>query len=270
MWAELVEAGLEPKEARFYLAALSMDTPTVAQVAEVSQISRTNAYDIAKRLAHRGLLSLIEGGGHSGDSQVGSRPRLVVRTVDPQRLLDEWAQKKRVLESLVPQLRALHAKGGLAPRVRHLEGLSGIRTALFETLEWPSPLRGVLSMRDLMAVPGEEAMSEYVAARRERGLWLHVLRSPEKDYPQGWPTSEVDLRKARYVPAEYIFTMTMIIGDEAVAMISSTRENFALVIESDEYVEMQRNLFEVMWAAAAEEPPASPQSENGTAGGDSR
>lgn len=61
MWAELVEAGLEPKEARFYLAALSMDSATVAQVAEASQISRTNAYDIAKRLAQRGLLSLIEG-----------------------------------------------------------------------------------------------------------------------------------------------------------------------------------------------------------------
>ena len=60
MWAELVEAGLEPKEARFYLAALTMNSPTVAQAAEAAQVSRTNGYDIAKRLAHRGLLSLAE------------------------------------------------------------------------------------------------------------------------------------------------------------------------------------------------------------------
>jgi hypothetical protein len=38
-------------------------------------------------------------------------------------------------------------------------------------------------------------------------------------------------------------------------MLSSTRENFALVIESAEYAEMQRNLFEVLWSASATEPP---------------
>ncbi len=256
MWAELVEAGLEPKEARFYLAALNMDSGTIAQLAEASRISRTNAYDIAKRLAKRGLVLLIEGGSHWDDPKASGRPRTVVRAADPQCLLDEWSQRRRVLESVVPQLRAFHAKAGTAPRMRYLEGASGIRTALFETLDWPSPLRGVLSMRDLLSVPGVEAMEEYIAWRRERQLWLHVLRSPEKDLPGGWPTSHDDYRRTRYVPAEYVFTMSMIIGDVSAAMISSKRENFALVVESLEYVEMHRNLFEVLWAVAAQDPPA--------------
>jgi sugar-specific transcriptional regulator TrmB len=256
MWAELAEAGLEPKEARFYLAALNMDSATIAQLAEASRISRTNAYDIAKRLARRGLVSLIEGGSQHGGPKARGRPRTVVRVADPQRLLDEWSQRRRVLDSVVPQLRAFHAKAGTAPRVRYLEGTSGIRTALFETLDWPSPLRGVLSMRDLLSVPGVEAMQEYIAGRRERELWLHVLRSPEKDLPGGWPTSHDDYRRTRYVPDQYVFTMSIIIGDVSAAMISSKRENFALVVESLEYVEMHRNLFEVLWAVAAEDPPA--------------
>jgi len=93
----------------------------------------------------------------------------------------------------------MHAKGGAAPRSRNFDGAGGIRTALFETLEWPSPPRDVLSMRDLIIGPG------------------------------------------------------------AVAMLSSTRENFALVIESAEYAEMQRNLFEVLWSASVTEPPALPR-----------
>jgi HTH-type transcriptional regulator, sugar sensing transcriptional regulator len=252
MWAELVEAGLEPKEARFYLAALNTDSATIAQLAEAARVSRTNAYDIAKRLAQRGLVSLIEGGSHRDDPNANGRPRTIVRAADPQRLLDEWSQRRRVLESVVPQLRAFHAKAGTAPRVRYLEGTRGIRTALFDTLDWPSPLRGVLSMRDLLSVPGVEAMEEYIAGRRQRQLWLHVLRSPEKDLPGGWPTSEGDYRRTRYVPAEYVFTMSMIIGDVSAAMISSQRENFALVVESLEYVQMHRNLFEVLWAAGSE------------------
>nr|WP_144208935.1 hypothetical protein [Mycobacterium tilburgii] len=135
--------------------------------------------------------------------------------------------------------------------MRYLEGASGIRTALFETLDWHSPLRGVLSMRDLLNVPDVEAMEEYIAGRRQRQLWLHVLRSPEKDLPGGWPSSIDDYRHTRYMPAKYVFTMPTIIGDVSAAMISSRRENFALLVESLEYVEMQRNLHEVLWAVAA-------------------
>jgi sugar-specific transcriptional regulator TrmB len=255
VWAELAEAGLEPNEAKLYLAVLGMDGPTVARAAEAAGVSRTNAYDIAKRLAHRGLISLVERGQHGGDGQPG-RGRTVLRAADPRHLLDEWDQRRQSLERLVPRLRAMHAKGGSAPRSRYLEGAAGIRAALFETLDWPSPLRGVLSMRDLITVPGAAAMREYIAARRERGLWLDVVRSPAKDYPNGWPTSEANFRRTRYAPASYLFTMTMIIGTDAVVMLSSTNENFALVIESAEYAEMQGNLFDVLWAASLEHPPA--------------
>lgn len=255
MWAELVEAGLEPKEAKFYLAVLTMAAPTVAQAAETAGVSRTNGYDLAKRLAHRGLLILTEGADAAGSA---GRGRTVLRAVDPQRLLDEWNQRRTTLEGLVPQLRAMHAKGGVAPRSRYLEGSGGIRTALFETLDWPAPLRGVLSMRDLYTVPGADAMREYIAGRRQRGLWLHVVRSAEKDLEQGWPSSDADFRRTRYAPPDYLFTMTMIVGRDAVAMLSSTRENFALVIESAEYAEMHANLFEVLWAASSTELRAVP------------
>lgn len=51
--------------------------------------------------------------------------------------------------------------------------------------------------------------------------------------------------------------MSTIIGDVSAAMISSRRENFALVVESLEYVEMQRNLHEVLWAVAAHDTAPS-------------
>ncbi|MGH3355064.1 MAG: TrmB family transcriptional regulator [Nocardioidaceae bacterium] len=252
MWNDLVEIGLEPKEARFYLAVLSMDRPTVSQVAETIEINRTNAYDIMKRLVHRGLLSMTE------SVPPGGRGRAELQATDPQHFLDEWHQRKQMLDSLVPQLRAMHTKTGTQPRARYLEGNAGIRNALFQTLDWPSPLRGILSMRDLLTVPGEAAMNEYIASRKQRNLWLHVIRSPEKDFEHGWPTSETDLRRTRYAPKGYIFSMTMIIGEDAVAMVSSPDENFALMIESAEYAQMQSNLFEVLWDASHSQPSAPP------------
>ena len=251
MWEELVSAGLDPKEAKLYLAVLGMHRPTVAEAAERAGISRTNAYDIAKRMVHRGLLSITEV-GPSG--KPAGRGRGVLAAGDPGKLLDDWAERKEILDSLVPKLRAMRAKGSSQPRVRYLEGAAGMRSALFETLEWPSPLRGILSMRDLLSVPGETAMREYIAGRRARQLTLRVVRSPEKDYEDGWPTSAADYRESRYAPRDYLFTMTTIIGENTVAVMSSRRENFAMMIESSEYAQMQANLFEVLWSASGTDP----------------
>ena len=251
MWEELVSAGLDPKEAKFYLAVLGMHRPTVAEAAQRAGVSRTNAYDIARRMVHHGLLSITEV-GPSG--KPAGRGHGVLAAGDPQKLLDDWVERKEILDSLVPKLRAMRAKGSNQPRVRYLEGATGMRSALFETLEWPSPLRGILSMRDLLSVPGESAMQEYLVGRRARQLTLRAVRSPENDYKRGWPTSAADYRESRHAPRDYLFTMTTIIGEHTVAVMSSRRENFAMMIESSEYAQVQANLFEILWSASDTDP----------------
>ena len=64
-----------------------------------------------------------------------------------------FATRKELLDGLVPELRAMRDTRAAVPGCGTLEGESGMRAALFETLEWDCPLRGILSMHDLMAVP---------------------------------------------------------------------------------------------------------------------
>ncbi|WP_432855004.1 TrmB family transcriptional regulator [Amycolatopsis sp. CA-161197] len=247
MWQQLVSAGLDPKEAQFYLAVLELARPTVAEAAERAGFSRTNGYDIAKRLLHRGLVTMTEVGP---TGRPAGRGRSVLTAADPGVLLDELATRKQLLDGLVPELRAMRDTQGSRPRVRYLEGESGMRAALFETLEWDCPLLGILSMHDLMAVPGPAVMDEYIANRRRRGTPLRVVRSPERETDQDWPSSGADIRNVRFAPPEHIFTLTTYIGEEAVAIMSSRTENFAMMIESREYARTQANLFEVLWTVS--------------------
>lgn len=258
MLEELEQVGLEHIEARFYLAVLGLDRPTVAEAASAANVTRTNGYDITKRLIAKGLVSTTEMGSRGKGR--GSRTRQVLIANDPKTLIELWDAKKQVLDEIVPRLKAMQRKPGLTPRVRYLEGTAGIRHALFETLDWKSPLNGILSMRDLMAVPGTQAMKEYIDGRRKRGLHLRVVRSPERDFVDGWPTSERDLRETRYAPTGKVFTMTMIIGEDTVAIISSQQENFAMMIDSPEYASMQYKLFEILWGTSSASPPDSNQS----------
>lgn len=246
MWQRLVDVGLDVKEARLYLAVLESGRMSVADAAERAFVSRTNAYDVANRLGHRGLLQVVE-----APDQPAGRSRTVLQASDPGVLLEDLAVRRGQVESVIPLLRAIQPKGTL-PRARYLEGATGIRTALFESLEWPSPIYGILSMTDLISTPGVEAMAEYIEGRRQRHLELHVVRSPMKESTLDWPTSSADYRVVRLAPPPYVFAMTTLIGEHTVSTLSSRRENFAMVIESKEYATQQRHLFEILWAASAQ------------------
>ncbi|GAA4263363.1 TrmB family transcriptional regulator [Dactylosporangium darangshiense] len=247
MREELEQAGLDPKEAEVYLAVLELGNPTVARAAEAAQVSRTSAYDVVRRLSRRGLVTVTEIGP---TGEPAGRGRGVLRATDPEQFLTEWRERGNVLKELVPRLKAVMSTQTSRPRVRYLEGHAGITAALWETLTWGVPLKGILSMADLLQVPGRPTMDEYIAQRRDRGITLRVVRSPEKETDKVWPTNARDLREVRFAPPQHTFTMTMMIGSESVAVISSRRENFAMMIDSSEYADLQSGLFDQLWAAS--------------------
>jgi sugar-specific transcriptional regulator TrmB len=242
MMEELLALGLDAKEAKLYLAVLERGEAPVRELADSSGVGRTNAYDVVDRLIRRGLVAQVD---------VGTSGRKVVVATDPYRLIEKWEEQRRQLDEIVPALRAMHRDSAQHTRVRYYEGAEGISTVLYSTLRSTGPLLGILSMRDLFTVPGEAAMNDYVAERTRRDLHLRVVRSRQKDLAPHWSTDPAARRDARYAPEGYVFTMTMFIMDDTVAVISSRVESFGMTIESAEYAELQRNLFEVLWEASS-------------------
>jgi HTH-type transcriptional regulator, sugar sensing transcriptional regulator len=238
---ELAALGLDEKEARLYLAALELGESTVRKLADAAGVGRTNAYDILERLERRGLVSHLD---------EGTAGRRLILATDPQRLVERWEEQRRKLDSLVPSLRAMHQGSAVNARVRYYEGVEGILSVLYSTLRSSGPLAGILSMKDLLVVPGRAAMADYIAERVKQGLHLRVIRSQQKEVVPVWPTDPDELRELRYAPDDRVFTMTMFISDDSVAVLSSRRESFGMTIESAEYAELQRNMFEVLWGAS--------------------
>jgi len=237
----LAQIGVTGKRARFYLAALELGQAPVHKVAERAGISRTTAYDVLTRLTREGLVSRVEKDG-----------RHHIAAEDPSRLLGVLDDRRRTVETLLPELRSIYARSAVKPRVRFFEGRDGINTVLYDTLECRTRhLDGVLSMTDLLEVPGRVEMEKYVAARIARRIQLRVVRSRAKEAgPAIWPTSARDLRELRYAPAGALFTMTTWTYDEKVSIISSRREHFGMIIESPEFSALMRNLFVVLWNAS--------------------
>ena len=241
---ELNRLGLDSKETRFYLAALELGQAPVRIIADKAGISRTNAYDVLGRLRRKGVVTYLERGTPK------KKKRFDVVAEDPVRLLTLVDEQRKAAEAALPDLRSIFNRSTVTPRIRLYEGSEGIKTVLYDTLNCRSKvLCGILSMRDLLEVPGRPETERYIAQRIDAGIFLRVVRSREKETANMWQTSASELRDVRYTPPGLVFTMTTWIYDEKVAIVSSRRENFGMTIESEEFARMQQNLFNVLWAA---------------------
>jgi sugar-specific transcriptional regulator TrmB len=237
----LAQIGISGKRARFYLAALELGQAPIQKVAEKAGITRTTAYDLLTRLMRDGLVSRVEKDG-----------RYHIAAEDPRRLLGVLDDRRQRVEKILPELRSMYARSAVKPRLRFFEGRDGINTVLYDTLSCRSrQLYGILSMADLLEVPGRAEMEKYIALRIAKGVHLRVVRSREKEAGRDiWPTSPADLRELRWAPEGIVFTMTAWTYDEKVSIISSRREHFGMIIESPEFSALMHNLFTVLWNAS--------------------
>jgi sugar-specific transcriptional regulator TrmB len=238
---KLAAIGLDEKEQKFYLAALGLGRAPVTAVANRAGVTRTNGYDLLMRLEKRGLLTQVH-----GDDGV----RNVVPT-DPNVLIRDWEQTRLMLDDLVPELRSMFNNIPRKPIVRFHEGEEGIQRAIWSTLDCESKhLYGVLSMHELLEVPGADWMEGYIAERVRRGILLDVVRSRSRETDPIWSSSRDGLRELRYAPSDLDLGMTAYISDNTVVYVSSKDENYALVIESRELAAFQRTFFKSLWAVS--------------------
>lgn len=233
----LDELGLKRNKGAVYLAALEIGNGTVAQIAKKARLPRTTSHEIIEFLSSQGLVSFITKG------------RRRIYTVEPpDKLKVLLKERERNLQAVLPELRSLLNTSGRRPKVRFYEGEEGVKTVFEDTLtvseKW---LRGILSMEDLYKVPGKRFMDDYVKRRVDAEIKLHVIRSQVKEVEETWPTSSEENRELRYAPANFIFPMTMYLYDNKVGIIGTDKETFGMIIESQDFFQTQKNLFEILW-----------------------
>lgn len=239
----LTQLNFDPREQAIYLALLKLGTASVQEIAETASVERTGIYAILERFIAQGLVT---------ETIVGKKRRFVAQ--DPKRLTELLREKQAALTEILPELQAIWTASDVRPRVRYYQGTEGMRSVIEDTIAGPKQeLLGILSAEDLFATLGERWMENYTKQRVKQGFSLRVVRSEQKEVGERWPTSTKERRELRYAPPAMIFSMTMYIYGNKVAMLSTRHENFGMIIESDEFATHQRNLFEALWQVSREQ-----------------
>lgn len=233
----LKEFGLNNKEAKVYLALLELGESKAHQIAHKTGISRPTVYDILEKLMEQGLAGSYE--KRKIKHYVANNPEHIKRNL---------IEKQKTFESLLPELKSVYNTLKSKPKISFYEGVEGIKTVFEDTLSARNKvLRGILSMEDLYKIPGKKYMDDYVAKRVAAGYSLRVIRSKPKEVSSDWPAGPAEHRDLRYPPANMVFEMTTYIYDNKVGLISTLKENFGMIIESEEYAKTMRMMFEALW-----------------------
>lgn len=233
----LSDLGINKTKAEVYLAALELGRAKVRAIADKVGIPRTTANEVLEQLAKRGLILKIQHGR-----------TLIFEAEPPTKLKLLLKEQEHKLDEVMPELKLLFNSAGIRPRIRFYEGIEGMKEVFKDTLSVKNKiLRGILSMEDLYQTPGKKFMDEYVEKRIAVGIKLQVIRSEIKEVEETWASSQTENRELRYAPKNMIFPMTLYLYDSKIGIIGTKRENFGIIIESEDLYQTLNNFFEITW-----------------------
>ncbi|HBI34103.1 MAG TPA: hypothetical protein DEA43_02805 [Candidatus Moranbacteria bacterium] len=238
---DLQNIGLNDKEARIYLACLELGPTNIQNIAEKADIKRSTVYEILESLKEKGLMHVTTKG-----------KRKLYLASEPENLLETIKEREKLLKEILPQLKSINNVGFAKPKITFYEGREGLRDIYMEALksstnnaDWISPMKSVLE------TVGTDWMEKYVELKVKKNYWIrsiHVSDLVIDSYKYQDPTTfKKTLRDVRFSPKGINIPNAIGIYDNKVAILSSRKEGFGFIIESEDYAQSMKELYKLLW-----------------------
>lgn len=238
LYSQLQDAGLNETEAKIYLAVLELGQTSVSRIARKSGIKRTTVYLSLENLIKRGLLSQIIKDG-----------KKFVFAEDPRVLERIMEERKNRIAKLMPEILSFANLIDKKPAVRYFEDTDGVKEVLQDVLNYPN--QEVLMMYSESSVLDfeDKFFSDYfVPERVKRKISARVLIPDNEVMRANMATNQQSLRQSKMLPPNLfnIQIEIMIYGKNKINL-SSFKEKFGMIIESQIIHDSFKSIFEILW-----------------------
>jgi len=235
----LEKFGLSEKESAVYLAILQLGQSSILEIAKKSELKRTTVYRLIDELIKRGLITKVP----------KAKKNLFVAE-NPDTLLENLAQKEKMIKESLPLFQAIYNASETKPKVKFFEGKEGIKTLLYDSLKnnKAKEVLWIWPIRDAIQVLGKEENLRYIMERTRLRIKAKNIRPKEKELGiKEQAPSRKYLREVRFSPKELEYSITVGIYENKVAVFSSEKENFGFLIESTEFSQLMKQIYKILW-----------------------
>jgi len=244
----LKQLGFEASEVDCYVMLLQVGALPVATLAKRLGLARTTVYTMLDRLSERGLV------------RESSRKGLKIFTAEPPDSLGHiFSQRISTLEKahkdfllVLPELRSKRSQISSAPRLSIMEGKEGLQNLLRDMLMYADiQTCAVWPIKKMIEVLSPEFFAHHNKERIKRNIYTRAV----------WPESEVVSieenpflgwgdefkREIRVAPSTTTYILGYWIYANKVAFLSSARESYGFLIQSEELAQTLTAQFELLW-----------------------
>lgn len=238
----LKKLGFSEKSAKIYLALLRLGPSSVRKLAEISGLNRGTTYDALKWLQERGVVNYYK--TDSKQHFVAENPDTLVRLVEREK--GELDRAGRELDKIIPELKALHDKGGDNPIARYYskKELHDILEDVLATCgqeETNDPMYRIYSSAGIREYLYED-FPTFSDVRVSRAVSVRVIAIGEGGELRG--LDERKWLKAQDATPTYIIIYP---GKTAYISLNAKSEPVGVVIENEGVYETQKTIFDALW-----------------------
>lgn len=236
----LKKLGFSDKEAKIYLALLSLGPSPVRKLADYSGLNRGTAYDSLKWLQEQGVVSFYN--KESKQYFVAENPEKLYDVIHRQEA--DLRDVNQQLEKVVPELQALYNSGGERPVARYYEKkniseiLEDVLACCEKAGEKEYRIYSVEGLREYLY----ENFPNFSDVRIGKGIRVKVIAIGDGGELRG--LDERKWLKQKIKTPTYIFIYP---GKTAYISLDAKKEPIGVVIENDGVYETQKQIFDSLW-----------------------
>ncbi len=234
----LEDFGLSENEARVYSASLSLGTSTIQKIAFQADLKRTTVYSIIESLRQKGLMNIVIDG-----------LKKKYTSEDPERLEILLEERKRKLKEFMPGLSALFNMKESSSVIKYYEGLNAIKQVYEIMLKGMRPKDNymVIANQDKWLSLDEEYFRDFTARRAKMDINIRMLFT-EGEKANEWKRYERNYNcKVKILPKDVAFSVDIVITPQKMVIQPLSAPIIAIVIENENVVKMQQEIFEMLW-----------------------
>lgn len=231
----LKNMGMTKSEIKVYMRLLERNPASATEIAEKANIYRRNAYDALNKLIKRGLASYADEGR-----------RRMFYAANPQKLIEIIELRKKEMQSLLPELKALYKPSASAEGVEVFKGTEGLKTIFEDILN---------SKRDYNKIGCGEKFRDmlpyyylqYQKKKKESNIKCKAIHSKtERDER----FVKEFIGEVRFLRDEFVGSSTTIIYGKKVAVIVWKENPTGILINSEEVARSYDHYFRILWASS--------------------
>ncbi len=232
--------GFSEKKARVYLTLLELGEASVADIAANAKLKRTTVYSILPELQAEGQVSLIK--------RAGKKTYFIE---DPRYLKVALEEKAEMIDTVIPQLQAIHNIFPYKPKITVYEGIGGMKDIYRDVVKSTHTgdiIFSYISTVDFERIaPGE--IGNYYVEQRVKKKIVHRAITIDSQMAQEWQkNAKKELREIKIIKdPSHQFSGDMKIYGNKVAFLSYKENFMGIVIESKEIGNLHKSWFDKLW-----------------------